>query len=398
MPTCRRAAAHRVPSTAAWASLRWIAARRVAASPPGVRRAMRRSPICIASSTCPASARASTSSVSASARRSGAVSRPAARRSVPVAVASAPRPSADRPDSVSSAPARPGSSAWTARSAARSPDCAGQLGLSRLQRGERPGGERDPPRRQQLGGHRLPGEHVPEPESAAVHGEQLRLHPAFERAGDDIGVQPGGTRQQPPVELPSEQRGGVQDQPFRLVQARQPGPDTLGERTRHARRGQRLLDQERNPVGQTLDPGDDVLGGAPAGMRAPSRRPRPADSRPSAMRAAARRPCSRAISSDGRRGWLVPAGGHAQDRLRGQVVAQVLQDRERVRVRPVQVLEYQQQTAGPGQPPQQLQHGLAAHRRRVVAGPVTPGCRRSAGRIARNAGRHGARPSSAGNG
>ena len=133
--------------------------------------------------------------------------------------------------------------------------------MSRLQRGERPGREDDPPRRQQLGDHRLPGEHVPEPEEAAVHGQQLRPHPAFERARDLVGGQPSGARQQAPVELPPEQCCGVHDQPFRLVQVRQPGPDRFGERDRHPRRGQRLLDQEGNPIGQTLHPGDDVLGG-----------------------------------------------------------------------------------------------------------------------------------------
>ena len=39
----------------------------------------------------------------------------------------------------------------------------------------------------------------------------------------------------------------------------------------------------------------------------------------------------------------------------------------------MQVLEHQQQPGGSGQPPQQLQHGLAAHRRGVVAVPVALG-------------------------
>jgi hypothetical protein len=101
---------------------------------------------------------------------------------------------------------------------------------------------------------------VPEPENSSVRGQQLRLHPVLERVGDHLGGQPGGGRQHPPVELPPEQRSGVQDQPFGLAQGRQPGPDRFGERARHARCGQRLLDQERNPVSQNLHPGDDILG------------------------------------------------------------------------------------------------------------------------------------------
>jgi len=43
--------------------------------------------------------------------------------------------------------------------------------MSCLQGGKRSAGQDDPPRRQQLGDHCFPGEHVPEPENAAVHGE-----------------------------------------------------------------------------------------------------------------------------------------------------------------------------------------------------------------------------------
>jgi hypothetical protein len=72
-----------------------------------------------------------------------------------------------------------------------------------------------------------------------------------------------------------------------------------------------------------------------------------------------------------RRRGFAPAGGHAEHGLGGQIVAQVLHDRERVRVGPVQVFEHQQQAGAPGEPPQQLQHGLAAHRCRVVTAAVT---------------------------
>ncbi len=144
----RLAAAHRVASTAAWASFRCTAARAAAALAPGGIWAMRRSPTSIASSTRPASARPSTRPMSASARCSRSLSSSTARRSVSMEVASAPRFSADRPDASSRPPARSWSPAWRARFAARSPGFPGQPRVSRLQGRERAGGEGDPPGRE----------------------------------------------------------------------------------------------------------------------------------------------------------------------------------------------------------------------------------------------------------
>ena len=106
--------------------------------------------------------------------------------------------------------------------------------VRRLQGRERAGGEGDPPGRQQLGGHRLPGQHVPEPEGIGVDGEQLCSDTVFQRAGDEVGVQPGRGRQQPPLELPPEQRGGVQDQALVITERGKPRADSGGERPWHA--------------------------------------------------------------------------------------------------------------------------------------------------------------------
>ena len=78
-----------------------------------------------------------------------------------------------------------------------------------------------------------------------------------------------------------------------------------------------------------------------------------------------------------RRRGVTPAGGDAEHGLGGQIVAQVLHDRERVRVGPVQVFEHQEQAGASSETPQQLQHGLAAHRCGVVTATVTLRSRRS---------------------
>ena len=50
--------------------------------------------------------------------------------------------------------------------------------------------------RQQLGGHRLPGQHVPEPEGVGVEDEQLCSDTVFQRASDEVGGQPSRGLQQ----------------------------------------------------------------------------------------------------------------------------------------------------------------------------------------------------------
>jgi hypothetical protein len=75
---------------------------------------------------------------------------------------------------------------------------------------------------------------VPEPEGIGVDGEQVRSDTVFQRVGDKAGVQPGGSRQHPPVELPPEQRGGIQYQALVITERSQPGADSIGERPWHA--------------------------------------------------------------------------------------------------------------------------------------------------------------------
>ena len=118
------------------------------------------------------------------------------------------------------------------------PGYACQSRLGRLQRGQGSSCQRDPPGREQVGCHRFPGEHVPEPEDSIVYGEQLYPHAVLEGGADGIRGQSGGLREQPPVELPPEQGGGVQHQPSGAGQAGQPDAHSVSERARHARRGQ----------------------------------------------------------------------------------------------------------------------------------------------------------------
>ena len=220
--------------------------------------------------------------------------------------------------------------------------------VSRLQGSQSTRGEHDPSRGQQLSGHRLPGQHVPEPEYISVDHEQLRSDTLLQGAGDQVGVQPGGRRQQPPVELPAEQRGGIQHQALVITQPVEPGADSVGERPWHAGSGEGLLDEERNPVGDMLDAGDDVI----SSLR--QARPHHGGDLVRGQPAESQLPGSAAPGQpgdqlgSGRRSFR-PAGGHGEHGLGGQVVAEVLHDRERVRVGPVQVFKYQQQTSVPGE-------------------------------------------------
>ena len=53
-------------------------------------------------------------------------------------------------------------------------------------------------------------------------GGELKQDYVFQRASDQAGIQPGGGRQQPPVELPAEQRRGMQYQALVITERGQP--------------------------------------------------------------------------------------------------------------------------------------------------------------------------------
>ena len=334
---------------------------------------MRRSPTCIASSTRPASASPSTSSVSASARCSRSLSSSTARRSVSIAVASAPRPSADRPDSISkrTGPVRvAGLDGQVRGQITRLP---GQSRVSRLQRGERAGGEGDPPGRQQLGGHRLPGQHVPEPEGVGVQASSCAptpcsSAPAMRSAGSPVA---GGSSRQSNCRPNSAAVCSTSRSSSLSAASRDRTPSANERGTPGAasdsstRNGipsatcwTRAMTSSASRRQACAHHRGDLAGGQPAERQtrggAPSVQPGHQFSCPPT------RASPRQVATH-------------KTLLGGQVVAQVLQDCERVRVRPVQVFEHQQQTAGPGQTPQQLQHRLAAYRGDVLAVPITPG-------------------------
>ena len=186
--------------------------------------------------------------------------------------------------------------------------------VSRLQRGERPGSEGRPPGRQQFGGHRLPGQHVPEPEGAAVHAEQLDLHPAFQRARTTPAASPvaaaaaasrtaaraarrcaapAARRHSAPPAGPGRRRRTSPAPPAPPATPR-PGTGPLGHRCTRAMTSPAAAGRHARTMVATWSPLAARGGrGAPAAAARPA--PLPAEA------------------------GLVPAGGHAEDGLRSRL-------------------------------------------------------------------------------
>jgi hypothetical protein len=272
--------------------------------------------------------------------------------------------------------------------------------MGRLDRGESRGGKRLPGRRQQRGRDGLAGQRVPEAENLAAHRQQLAGDAALQCRGHHACLRAGRGPEQLPVEAAPEQRGRREHEPLAGRECGQPRLDRLGERLGHARGREYLFDQERHAVRRELRPDDQLVvsvGHARAhhplhlvGVQAVKRQMQGG--------AAGRQPPG---EPSGWRRRLVPAGGQQQDTLAPDVVGEELQDRQRVRIRPVQILQDDHQSAiADAEQADQPDHRFpAGHRgsdrgfrgRPWSAGPMP-------GRIAASAGSQGASPPSAGSG
>ena len=387
------ASAQRVAATAARARRRCASARRCAHAPrPLPSRARSDSPTSTARSRLPASAstvarHSSMSTTTASPRRAPA---PAPARASPRRSSSAPPSSARRPASSSSAAARLRSPAPSATSAASSHQSPGSPGCALLD-----GRPAPVPR----AGHARAEGARPAPRRATARGgsgrrrrridrHDLRVDRGMERGHDRTLVQPRDRRQQVPVEAAARGR------PPRASTVRASSPSAASRR--------RTL--SANVSGTTWSTAPDNVHDVPLWTSAPdatatasssstrnghalgpsgqshqlgrrSSVPRH-DSSISATSASSRRRSS--ISSDARRACSARARSRPgeglssrtvathDDVLGGEVVGQVLDDRERLGIGPVQILQDHQAAAGAGDAAQEAQHPLGQHEHGVV--------------------------------
>jgi hypothetical protein len=234
----------------------------------------------------------------------------------------------------------------------------GVCGVDRLQGCA---GQLRPPRRQQSLEDCLAGESVAEGEHPIVDPQKVLVHAALERLQDDIRRLVGRVMKKLPVELAAEDRSGRQDVTFFVAEVDEPGTHGLAERGRHAGRGQHLFDEERDPVGGALHAGNDLVVGV--------RYARSHHLGHAGGIEALHREMQRAAGSHeppdhfaGRARLVAPGSDHKEDRDRDQVVCQVLDDGQGVRIGPVQILQHQHESARSTQPTQELDDRLGSDR------------------------------------
>ena len=252
-------------------------------------------------------------------------------------------------------------------------------------------GQHGPLRRQQPGQHRLVGERVPEPETVPLGHDELQADAVAQRRDHGRVGQAGDRAEQRPVETAAQHGGRADDLPGLRAHAVQPPPDRVGERGGHPgsaqvggvpaavplgqrplrhQSGQDLLDQERDALGP---PGDEFVhrgrqvAGVQAGASHVGHRRRAKAAQRQHGGGSARR--ERAGQRGGFAALLIsglPEGDEAQHPFGGQVVGEVLEQRQRLPVGPVQVLQGEHAARLRGQGAQQPQYRLAEEDRRLL--------------------------------
>ena len=221
---------------------------------------------------------------------------------------------------------------------------------------------------------------MPEADLAGLVDEQLLPDARLERPRDGGSGLAGGRVQQRPVHAAAEQRGGDEHIGLRWFEQLDAGVHRLGERAWHPGRAEQFLHQERHALREPPDPREVVARGVRGGCPDDRLDRRVVERLEVGQRraAAAREPVGQLARLRRRR---APEGADAQHGLAAEVVGEILDHVKRVRIRPVQVLQHDQQPAAGAEPAQEAQHRLAPHRGRPVRGPIrAPGDRRAAGR------------------
>ena len=223
---------------------------------------------------------------------------------------------------------------------------------------------------------------MPEADLAALVDEQFLPKARLERPRDDGSGLSGGRIQQRPVHAAAEQRGGDEHIGLRWFEELDAGVHRLGERAWHPGRSEQFLHQERHALREPPDPREVVARGVRGGCPDDRLDRRVVKRLEVGQRraAAAREPIGQLARLRRR---PAPEGADAQHCLTAEVVGEILDHVKRVRIRPVQVLQHDQQSTAGAQPAQEAQHRLAPHRRRPVRRPAIAGrpvvARRQAG-------------------
>ena len=210
--------------------------------------------------------------------------------------------------------------------------------------GEHPGhppGQRRTFRWQQHREHRVPRERV-RPAQRRPVGHQQRLPDRGPQGAQHLLLGGAGRRpEQAPVELGAQHGSGVQDRLGRVGERREPVGDERGEcgRDRRARSGDELLDRERQPVRAQQQALGLLAGDRPT---APARRGqrRHVPSVEPAQVQGDRSGCGGEPAGGVGRGVVAGGAGQQDGRVGGRA-REVLDERERVVVGPVQVLQAQ---------------------------------------------------------
>ena len=245
--------------------------------------------------------------------------------------------------------------------------------------------EENPLRRKELGQNRLAGQGMAEsePPVAGLNRQQLGLgsptkvgdHPGLVLAFDHVG-------QQAPVETPAEHRRRSQEFPY-ARHRRDPSANGLSERHGNSNtertiqrpalarllqltglhhRREQLFDQERQAVGPRHQRLDQRGGNGQAAQTARGDRRNLVRGQSSKLQKGNRAPSGQVVDTrQGERGFLVAKRDQAQDRLVGYVVGQILDDLNRVGIRPVQILQHEHTADAGVHRGEHPEHGLAQH-------------------------------------
>jgi hypothetical protein len=251
----------------------------------------------------------------------------------------------------------------------------------------------------ELGQNRLAGQGVAESEPPCRRTQPTAAGP---RKPDEGGYHPGlvlafdHVGQQAPVETPAEHRRRSQEFPY-ARRRRDPSANGLGERHGTATRMNdpassprpssaahrpapspratlRPRTADRRPVAPALDQRG---GNGQAAQTARGDRRNLVRGQSSKLQKGNRAPSGQVVDTrQGERGLLVAKRDQAQDRLVGYVVGQILDDLNRVGVRPVQILQHEHTAGAVVHRGEHPEHGLAQHHERYLPGG-SPGTRHS---------------------
>ncbi len=218
----------------------------------------------------------------------------------------------------------------------------------------------------QTGEHRVAHQRMSELVARPVALDQRLVGCAFERGGNMLHRCLRSSRQHLPVEAAPKHRGNADHMFGRWVQRVETGGDGLDHRPRHSGLVEQFFDQQWNAFccrdyGREPVTADRAIARQHhVGGLALRKRPEAHDTRAGSSVHRLRKVVSR-------RRWHGADRADAQDRQCVQVVGEVLDQRQRIGVGPLQILEPDDKPARRGQPFDNAEHRLAASNDRGLA-------------------------------